>query len=253
MRYNPKSNDNTKTRGTSFFSMFGGSTRDREGAGKRETELMADPLSFAAPRPAPKAPAIVRTPKRPGSNDSLTYVTTQQRLRRQGDDGDYSDVDSEFDAYTPRTVQTPYGRTLIVSNRNPDSDSSLTSPDTPRPNKKSLMKKGPPATPRQDFSQPRPYSEAGTLPSLYEPPTGAPTFRGTMHSGWTGDGMMSRPDTMLSPRSHYPATDRGSRVSTIGAALGSGRVPSGADERYWSRQKLPPLPKHGSENAKRRQ
>jgi hypothetical protein len=205
----------TKSRGASIMNLFGGYASPRGGRDrdmKRETELITDPMSFAMPRPAPKAPG------------EPTYSTTQQRLRNKS----MSDSDSE------RAVTMRPGRTLIVSNA---TDDDISSPDTPPRNPAKAFS---PKTPSQDFSQPRPFSDAYTLPSLYEPPTGAPTFRGTTYSVQTDE---TRPETLMSPTSRYPATDRG---STIGAALGSGRK---ADGDYWSRQELPPIPHSVSEES----
>jgi hypothetical protein len=243
-----------------YASPRGGRTRDH----KRETDFITDPLSFADPRPAPKVPPVAQSARKRDTNDSLAYTTTQQRLKARGTVYDSDDESELVSAVMP-------GRKLIVSNAGPDSDGSMTSPDTPkRPH--GVLKNGAdhnahpvhatrpaqgahagtiePVTARQDFSQHRPYSEAATLPSLYDPPTGAPTYRGTMHTAWTGNGTgndETRPGTMLSPTSHYPPTNRDSRASTIGAALGSGRAPMVGDERYWSRQKLPPVPDGGGQ------
>ena len=262
VRYHDKSDQRpaARSRATSFFSMFGGYASPRGGRArdyKRETEFITDPLSFADPRPAPKVPVVPQASRKRDTNDSLAYTTTQQRLKPRGTAYDSDDESKLVSAVMP-------GRTLIVSNAGPDSDSSLTSPDTP-PRRGVLKNAAParakgtegarrpqappsaePVTAGQDFSQPRPYSDAATLPSLYDPPTGAPPYRGTMHTAWTHD---TRPSTMVSPTSHYPPTNRDSRASTIGAALGSGRAPMEGDERYWSRQKLPPVPGEGEGGA----
>lgn len=260
MRYPHQSDrDAARSRATSFFSMFGGYASPRGRDQKRETDLMADPLSFADPRPAPKVPVAKYASRKRDTDDNLAYTTTQQRLKA----GRTTIYDSDDESEIVSAVMP--GRTLIVSNAGPESEGSPSSPDTP-PQRRGVLKNGTaqskaraggasrlaqavrsndaePITARQDFSQPRPYSDAATLPSLYDPPTGAPTYRGTMHTGWTGD--ETRPSTIVSPNSHYPATNRDSRASTIGAALGGGRAPRVGDERYWSSQKLPPVPGEG--------
>lgn len=105
---------------------------------------------------------------------------------------------------------------------------------------------------RVDFSQPpsirrERISENPTLPSLYEPPTGARTYRA------------SRGSEMFSPGSRYMGTiygdgghgDRargggeGRRFSegTIGATLGSARsLKTGDGRARWSGESAPPLP-----------
>lgn len=222
---------------------------------KRETELITDPMSFATPRPAPKAPAPESpyTPLAGGGQgakgkgrlrkDNAKNNTSADRLQARNG----ADIDDDLEHDSDSTLVVPTQRSMSRNN----SDDSI--PDSmPLPSHDGKYAIATPRTPGQDFSQPRPYSEIGTLPSLYEPPTGAPTFRGTMHSGYTDSVHPDRPETLLSPRSHYLTTERYSRGSTIGAALGSASALGREEGEYWSKQALPPIPGDGNKNAQRR-
>ena len=241
---------------------------------KRETELITDPMSFATPRPAPKAPGSVHLSKNRDHDQSRFHDEAPMAsaglfgkgkkgkgMSKKGDKvkaaGTKEDIQDKLRVRNGGVAEGSEGEdsdtTLVVPPRNfsrNNSDDSL-SLSSARFHPRSAQGNYTIATPRtpghhQDFSQPRPYSEIGTLPSLYEPPTGAPTFRGTMHSGYTDSTSAGgiRPETLLSPRSQYPGTERFSR-STMGKA-------EGENGEYWSRQALPPLPREGDENAKRR-
>jgi len=112
-----------------------------------------------------------------------------------------------------------------------------------------------PLTASQDFSQPRPTSGIQTLPSLYEPPTGAARYTAgadsEMYIPPRGSvGYTSRDSEMLSPASKYPITERPVSEDDVGAALGSARRPG---ESLWGRRLSgrtgTPLPRSVSEES----
>ena len=189
----------------SFLGLW---TRDRDM--KRQTEFIIDPKSFATPRPAPRpirTSGPVSTAGGPGGprGPSRLRKGTSSRLYVRND---VSDGESETTLVPP--TRDGGDDSIQVHTRRPDAGTPRT-PRTPR-------------TARQDFSQPRSYS-SHTLPSLYDPPTGAPTYRGTTYSGYTEGTAMTGG---VSPTSDYPHTERYSRASSQG--------------EYWSKQALPPLP-----------
>ncbi|KAK1923286.1 hypothetical protein DB88DRAFT_494496 [Papiliotrema laurentii] len=240
--------------------MFGGRNsppggRDRDM--KRQTEFITHPMSFSRPRPAPKPTgSILRE-----SVDGPTYTSSTQRFH--GRENSFASTpaasslgDDEMDQRASRGVG---GHRLIVQNASigtgTDTDESVspahTPPGTLRPGASQVKL---PSPLRQDFSRPRPDSTAHTLPSLYEPPAGAPTFRETTYTSYSAAtdnahdrySSSDRPETLLSLPSRYAAAERHSTASTIGAALGSGRR---TDQNFWSRQELPPVPRSVSHES----
>ena len=181
----------------SFLGLW---TRDRDM--KRQTEFIIDPKSFATPRPAPR-PIRTSGPVSTAGGPSRLRRDTSSRLYVRND---VSDAESDSTLVPPARD----GGDDSIQVQRPDAGTPRT-PHTPR-------------TARQDFSQPRPYS-SHTLPSLYDPPTGAPTYRGTTYSGYTEGTAMTGG---VSPTSDYRPTERYSRASSQG--------------EYWSKQALPPLP-----------
>lgn len=263
VRYRGDEDDREK----SFLGMFGAKPRgsmmggERSTRGKRrETDLITDPLAFTTPRQAPKTP---------GDVNSMRYTTTQSRIRdRMSSDSDGSSI------FDPRrnlpSHQNLGSRSELIVDM--DEDDSLSSGRTglgggakaqyERAGESSARRIAPSRS--QDFTQPRPFSEVRTLPSLYDPPTGAARYTVTsQYTEGTPDGrgrellgstIMSSP-MPLSPESRYPGTERGDRASrmsrgTIGEALGSGRGRDRESEQFWSRQKLPPLPRGVSDESR---
>lgn len=157
---------------------------------------MADPSSFATPRPAPRAPG-----PRKG------YRTTSQRLQTTVSD------DSEEREYLSNLPPPPSGNWgQAPGSSYAESPLPLTAPTT--------------ATASQDFSRPprsplRPRYESTTqtLPSLYDPPTGAERFDGSQYGTIRYTGRSED----FSPTSRYPATERPDSEAVVGTALGSGR------------------------------
>ena len=92
-----------------------------------------------------------------------------------------------------------------------------------------------------DFSQPRPFSASDiqTLPSMYEPQTGATRY--------TNGSETAPPDIeeIMSLESRYPATEAGIRESEIGGPSKSGTG------QAWSQGEVPPLPEKGGKGARR--
>ncbi|ODN92092.1 hypothetical protein L198_05764 [Cryptococcus wingfieldii CBS 7118] len=171
-----------------------------------------------------------RAEKREREKEDMRYTTTSQRLARN--------------TLTPSEMMEEESEAGMESARG-DSPTLPVRARYPLPPAPPPPAHIPPPAPDQlplDFSQApsrhpslRPVS-GNTLPSLYEPPTGARTYRGS---------------TMYSPASRYPGNaetmfevhDRGRErpmsESTIGAALNSASVHGGGG---WGRDSAPPLP-----------
>ena len=243
----PTSSHQRKSRSQSFLDMFGAGrmSMSQERANRRETELMADPYSFAAPRPAPKAP----------SQESLRYTTTQDRMRNRppSEESEMSMVQGRQEVLRSNVQQQQESGGLIVDHYDADEDDSVHQHqfvDSPEPQSgvgggygQKATYTPTPHSLSQDFTQPRPYTadDSQILPSLYDPPTGAERY--TVQSDMTGQTLT---EGGFSPESRYPVTER---ASSIGEALGSGRRRDRHGEQYWSRQELPPLPRGVSEES----
>ncbi|ORX40878.1 hypothetical protein BD324DRAFT_26100 [Kockovaella imperatae] len=240
IRYAPPKT--SSSRGQSLLTFFGAAgfldRSEKEKDAKRVTELMNDPKSFRSPRPAPKAPSI----------DDWRYTTTQDRMRARKADSD--DSLSGQSGMSARQVlleihQSPIptpgystdGRLLVHESQY--DDDPLEGEDHQESNRGAWAGgSGPNAPLSTDFSQPRPFSasDVQTLPSLYEPQTGATRFTNT--SLLTGDA------TQMSPDSRYPATEAGRGGSMIGETLGTG------NRRAFGTS--PPAPSHSQRPKKGR-
>ncbi|WVQ78725.1 hypothetical protein IAT38_000812 [Cryptococcus sp. DSM 104549] len=220
--------------GRSFLDMLVGPKGEE---GSRNTELLNDPEAFADPRPAPRAPIKSRSMLR-------SWQTTSQRLaeepstassddslgkeERTGWKGAFlsSERGSTKPTYTTTTQRLAQQRDTLTPSEL-DSRASSISPLPPAH-----------LAPTPDFSQPPSLHRASanpTLPSLYEPPTGAPAWTQSM---------------MESPMSKYPTAtvefgrERPVSEGTIGAALGSGvgwRT-SRSGQGRWSGESVPEMP-----------
>ena len=177
---------------------------------KRGTELIADPRSFSAPRPAPRAPSrYTITSRRSGASNYTPGMESR------------ASMDSRM-----ITPHRPPGLEVLESTEDEYEESETQ--DFSRPSK--------------DFSRPYSSADMRTLPSLYDPPTGAERYTATSE--------------MISPRSRYPPSERGRE--SVGAALGSGVGAGGrvrdlkreSEERYYARMDMPALPRGVSDESR---
>jgi hypothetical protein len=228
----------------SFLDMI--TDRPSSKDGRRDTEYLADPETFAAPRPAPKP-------------SGLRYTTTSERLQARQDGADsisFYNGEGEDEPLPPPRVLVGHGESEAVHSfgpiLSPSSDSFMDENGSPKAPPQAYLashlapqsqsQTGPlalflPHTHSIDFSaaaspigRAPSFTETRTLPSLYEPQTGAQRYTHVS-------------EEPVSPESRYPMTERPGSDATIGAALGSGRM---AEWNRADRESVPDVPKRNS-------
>lgn len=211
---------------------------------RRDTEYLADPETFAAPRPAPKP-------------SGLRYTTTSERLQNRQDSADsisvYNGSGDDEPLPPPRVLVGPgesearhsFGPILSSSTESfMDENGSPKAPPqaylashlVPQTQTKTgTLALALAHTHSIDFSaaasptevRAPSFTDTRTLPSLYEPRTGAERYTHVS-------------EEPVSPESRYPMTGRPASDATIGAALGSGRM---AEWNRANRESVPDIPR----------